>query len=43
MEEFDGQFARIVFAILKDHNSRGRLFPSFMKYFPANECVFNKL
>ena len=43
MEEFNGCFARVTFAILWDHNSKPLLRESFMKYFPQNEKLFESL
>eukprot|EP01083_Nonionella_stella_P299715 1019515_1 len=41
VKEFNGRFARVVFAILWDHNSMPKLVESFTKYFPQNDKIFD--
>eukprot|EP01084_Bolivina_argentea_P291330 500682_1 len=43
VNEFNGHFARVMFAILWDHNSQPQLVQSFMKYFPNNDKIFEKM
>ncbi len=40
MDDFNGCFARIVFAILWDHNSKPQLVENFTNQFPENEKLF---
>mmetsp|Transcript_28768 Transcript_28768/g.45530 ORF Transcript_28768/g.45530 Transcript_28768/m.45530 type:complete len:448 (-) Transcript_28768:107-1450(-) len=43
MKEFNGCFAKVVFAILWDHNSRPLLRESFCKYFPLDDKIFDRV
>eukprot|EP01084_Bolivina_argentea_P073481 133345_1 len=40
INEFNGCFQNVIFAILWDHNSTLKLVQSFMKYFPQNDKLF---